>query len=172
LEELGIQFEVIASDVDETLCELEDPIKRAQVLARLKAEDVYAKYPDYYVIGSDTLVVSHKGNLLEKPQDKHHAREMLREQSGGVSQVHSAISLLAPKSKKFEGVETSHVHFRTLTDEELDWWISLGLWKDRSGSFQIEGEGEKLIEHLEGDYTGVVGLPMGLLRRLLEEAGV
>ena len=171
LKELGVSFEVIPSSINEAEVILEDPIERAKLLARLKAEDVSHKYSDAWVIGSDTLVVSKAGNLLEKPLDEFHAREMLREQSGGVSQVHSAISLITPMSKKHEAVSTSHVHFRTLTDEDLDWWISTELWKDRSGSFQIEGDGQKLIEHLDGDFDGVVGLPISLLSQLFKDAG-
>ncbi|HCI04334.1 MAG: Maf family protein [Candidatus Peribacteraceae bacterium] len=171
LKELGVEFEVIPSSINEAEVILEDPIERAKVLARLKAEDVSRNYSDAWVIGSDTLVVSSAGNLLEKPSDESHAREMLREQSGGVSQVHSAISLITPTSKKHEDVSTSHVHFRKLTDEDLDWWISTGLWEDRSGSFQIEGEGQRLVEKLEGDFNGVVGLPIDLLSKLFRDAG-
>ncbi len=171
LKEYGVEFEVIPSSIDEAEVVLSDPIERAKLLARLKAEDVYSKYPESWVLGSDTLIVSHEGNLLEKPCDESHAREMLSEQSGGVSKVHSAISLISPEAKKHEDISTSHVYFRTLTDEDLDWWISTGLWEGRSGSFQIEGEGERLIERCEGEYSGVVGLPIELLGRLFASAG-
>jgi len=171
LKELGVEFVVIPSSINEAEIILDNPIERAKVLARLKAEDVARKYSEAWVIGSDTLVVSQKGNLLEKPSDESHAREMLREQSGGVSQVHSAISLISPQSNKHEDISTSHVHFRTLTDEDLDWWINTGLWENRSGSFQIEGEGQKIIEKCEGDFNGVVGLPINLLSQLFKDSG-
>ena len=169
LTEAGIEFDVIPSNVDESLCALNDPIERAKVLSDLKAEDVFSKFSDACVIGADTLVVSQCGKILEKPQNKKHAREMLVMQSGKISQVHSAVTLITPHSKH-SGLSTSHIRFRELSADDIDWWISTGLWKDRSGSFQIEGPGEKLIERLEGDYTGVVGLPMVLLGRLFKEA--
>ena len=172
LEGLGIPFDVVPSEVEEALCTERDPAVRAGVLARMKAEDVYKKRPKDWVLGCDTLVVSKEGSLLEKPVDEEHAREMLERLSGGESFVHSGLCLIASGVKAHEGVSTSRVTFKPLSKQDLNWWISTGLWKDRSGAFQIEGPGQFLIEHLEGDWTGVVGLPVSLFGRLMREAGV
>ncbi|MFA7682219.1 MAG: nucleoside triphosphate pyrophosphatase [Candidatus Peribacteraceae bacterium] len=172
LEQLGVPFSVIPSTVDEQQCACLDPRERAQMLARLKAQDVALSNPAAHVIGCDTLVVAPDGSLLEKPHNAAQARTMLVAQSGGVSQVHSAISLLDAGGKLHEAVSTSRVHFRPLSTADLDWWVSLGLWEGRSGAFQIDGPGQLLIDHLEGDWSGVVGLPIALLGHLLRQAEI
>lgn|SRR3989338_4842775 len=173
LQGLGISFEVMPSSVDEkSHPEKADPAVRAQILAREKANDVAAKMPGRWVLGCDTLVVAPDGSILEKPSDADDARRMLRLQSGGVSLVHSGLTLISPEGKLFEGCSSSRVHFKKLSFAEVEWWIQTNQWKDRSGSFQIDGLGQLLIEHLEGDWTGVVGLPVFLFGKLLEQAGL
>lgn len=167
---LGVEFEVLPSSVDEAVFVETDAAKRAQGLATLKAKDIAQKYPERVVIGCDTLVVSSRGEILEKPTDAEDARRMLTEQSGSVSLVHSGLSVLHGE-RAVHGLSSSKVHFRALRPQDIDWWVSTGLWEDRSGGFQIDGHGQLLIEHLEGDFTSVVGLPVFLLGKLLEEVG-
>ncbi|MEK7563204.1 MAG: Maf family protein [Patescibacteria group bacterium] len=168
---LGMKFDVIPSDFDESACTEKDPPKRALVLARLKAEDVHRVHPDCWILGCDTLVVASDGTLLEKPGDAGEAEKMLRLQSGKVSVVHSTLCLIGPSSKT-EGISSSRVHFKKLSEEEIAWWIGTGQWKDRSGAFQIDGRGQWMIENLEGDWTSVVGLPVFLLGELMKKAGL
>ncbi|PIR53561.1 septum formation protein Maf [Candidatus Peregrinibacteria bacterium CG10_big_fil_rev_8_21_14_0_10_49_10] len=171
LEGLGLAFTVCPSAAEESLCTETDPVCRATVLARMKAEDVRVRHPDAWVLGCDTLVVSSSGTLLEKPVDAEDARRMLRLQSASASTVHSTLCLLSPEGESFEGISSSTVHFTTLADEQIEWWISTGEWKDRSGSFQIDGKGQLMIEKLEGDWSGVVGLPVFLLGDLFFQVG-
>ena len=172
LEGIGVPFTVVPSTIDESVCKETDPMVRAQILARLKAEDIAERHGNAWIIGCDTLVVSPRGRLLEKPRDAAEARAMLMEQSGSTSLVHSALTLLGPTGTEHEGISTSRVRFQSLTPERLDWWIGTGLWEDRSGSFQIEGLGQLIIDHLEGDWSGVVGLPVSLLGELAHAAGM
>lgn len=172
LENAGIPFTVIVSSVDEDAHPEKDPVLRAQALAKAKALDVASHQPDAWILGCDTLVVSVDGELLEKPVDEKHAREMLGKQSGNTSFVHSALYLLSPDQKSFAGISSSAVTFKTLSSKDIDWWIGTGLWKDRSGGFQIDGAGQFMIENLKGDWSSVVGLPMFLLGQLYEEAGI
>lgn len=188
LQGLGIVFEMIPSSVEESACTEQDPAKRAVILARLKAEDVAEKNSGAWVLGCDTLVVASDGSLLEKPGDAAEAERMLRLQSGRVSTVHSALCLIAPGSAAefhgfgklttgetpllSDGISSSRVHFKKLSDEGIAWWIGTGQWKDRSGAFQIDGLGQLMIEHLEGDWTSVVGLPVFLLGELMKKAGM
>lgn len=172
LAQLGIPFEVIPSDVQEDDHPESDPLQRSIDLARLKAQDIAKKHPGSVVIGCDTLVVSSKGELLEKPTSEKDARRMIGLQSGNSSVVHSAVCVIDAKGNAHEAVSSSNVTFKKLSDQELDWWMKTGLWKDRSGSFQIDGPGQLMIERIEGDWTGIVGLPVFVLGKLLEEAGV
>ncbi len=170
LEGLGVQFEVIPSGVDEATLVERDPAKRALILAQMKAEDVAAKHPNAWIIGCDTLVVVPDGTLLEKPVDVAEAREMLKMQSGGTSVVHSGLSLRSPDGKDWADVSSSSVMFKSLTSNEIEWWIATKLWEGRSGAFQIDGLGQLMIEKIEGDWTGVVGLPVFLLGELAKKA--
>ena len=172
LEGLGVQFEVCPSEKDEALCTETDPVERAKALARLKADDVAIKYTDAWILGSDTLVVSNEGELLEKPSNPDDARRMLKLHSGSSLTVHSTLCLRSPEGKYFEGLSSSNVHFKDLSEEDIEWWINTEQWKDRSGAFQIDGLGQMLIEKLEGDWSSVVGLPVFLLGELCKEAGL
>lgn len=171
LEGLGVQFDVIPSSVDEDGHPERSPRERSVILSRLKAEDIAAKHKGAIVIGCDTLVVSSTGELLEKPKDPEDARRMLEAQSGAKSQVHSAVSLIDAEGAVHEGVSTSSVHFKKLSSKDMDWWVGTGLWQGRSGGFQIDGLGQLMISHIEGDWTGIVGLPVFLLGELMKAAG-
>ena len=168
---LGLVFDVLPSGVEESAFGETDPARRTEMLSTLKARDVAAKSPACIVIGCDTLVVSADGHLLEKPKDADDARRMLRLQSGGTSVVHSGVTVISGV-KEYSGVSSSSVTFKTLSKEEEDWWIGTGLWKDRSGAFQIDGPGQLMIERMEGDWSGVVGLPVFLLGELLAKVGM
>ena len=105
--------------------------------------------------------------MLENPVDEDGARAMLRKLSGGACKVHTSLCLIDPSGDTKEEMSSTDVIFKELSEEDIDWWISTGLWKDRSGSFQIEGKGQLLIERIEGDWTGVVGLPVFLVGKML-----
>src|SRR3989344_9447414 len=152
LERIGVAFEVMPSPFDEASVRESSPEKRAVILAERKAADIAKKYPDRWEIGVDTLVVASDGTLLEKPCDADDARRMLRLHSGTVSTVHSGISLQRG-AECHSALSSARVTFRKLSDEDIEWWISTHLWQDRSGAFQIEGEGEKLIELLDGEFV-------------------
>ncbi len=170
LEGLGIAFTIIPSSIQEDDHPEADPAKRAQDLARLKAQDIASKHSGSIVIGCDTLVVAPDGTLLEKPRSISEVRSMLKLQSGGTSIVHSALCVIDAKGKKHEGLSSSSVSFKKLSVADIDWWISTKLWQGRSGAFQIDGPGQLMIERIEGDWTGVVGLPVFLLGQLLKKA--
>ncbi|MDD5751674.1 MAG: Maf family protein [Candidatus Peribacteraceae bacterium] len=173
LQGLGVPFEVCVSGVeDESDVSHPDPEERARFFARLKAEHAHTARPDAWIIGCDTLVVASDGTLLEKPVSQEEARSMLQLQSGKTSLVHSGLCVLTPAGEAHEGLSTSSVTFTHLTPEEIDWWIGTGLWEGRSGAFQIDGPGQMMIERIEGDWSSVVGLPIFLLGKLMQEAGI
>jgi septum formation protein len=171
LEGLGLTFTIVPSAVDEDAHPEKDPALRCRTLARLKAEEVAMRHPGQFVLGADTLVVNHTGLLLEKPANAEEARRMLCAQSGGVSTVHSAVCLIDPRGQLHEGLDTSSVFFAELDEQDIEWWISTGLWNGRSGAFQIDGPGQLMIERIEGDFTGIVGLPAYLFGQLAKQAG-
>ena len=171
LEGLGIEFTVDPSSVDEAACTEQDPVKRAMLLAELKAKDRAAVHSDSLVIGCDTLVVSAAGELLEKPVDSADAERMLREHSGSVSTVHSGLCVVQGGTTVSD-VSSSQVHFAELSEDEINWWVGTKQWQGRSGGFQIDGAGQLMIRHIEGDWTSIVGLPVFLLGTLCRDLGV
>lgn len=169
---LHIPFEVCVTGVeDESDVTHRDPVERAQFFARLKAERARDVHPDAWIVGCDTLVVAGDATLLEKPKSADEARTMIQLQSGKTSLVHSGLCIINPQGKAQEGMSTSSVMFKSLSPSEIDWWISTQLWEGRSGSFQIDGPGQLMIERLEGDWSSVVGLPVFLLGQLLKKSG-
>ena len=171
LEGLGVQFDVVPSTVDEAAHIERDPVQRARVLASMKAKDVASKEgTGKWVIGCDTLVVADEGTVLEKPVDEQDARRMIELQSGKTSWVHSGISLVSPEGEEWLDVSSSSVTFRSLSKADVDWWIEKGLWKGRSGSFQIDGLGQLMIERIEGDWTSIVGFPVFAFGELVRKA--
>ena len=172
LEGLTIPFEVCVTGVeDESDVTHIDPVERAQFFARLKAERARDMHLHAWIIGCDTLVVAADGTLLEKPGNAGEARAMIRLQSGKTSLVHSGLCIINPQGEVQEGLSTSAVTFKRLSPQEVDWWIATRLWVGRSGSFQIDGPGQLMIERIEGDWSSVVGLPVFLLGQLLKKAG-
>ncbi len=171
LANIGCACVVEPSQVDESTCQESDPVQRAVVLARQKAQRVHERFPERFVLGGDTLVETEDGVVLEKPTTPEEAKAMVQQHSGSVSTVHSALCLCTPTGELYEGISSSKVYFCNLSEEMLDWWIGTDLWRDRSGGFQIDGPGQLMIRHLEGDWTGVVGLPVFLFGQLCEEAG-
>lgn len=172
LEGIGVSFDIVPPAVDEDVHPERDPAARAQTLARLKAEDVAMRNPGCFILGADTLVVSDDGALLEKPRNADDARMMLRKHSGRTSIVHSAVCLIDADGVAHEGIDSSSVRFTHLGESDIEWWIGTNLWQGRSGAFQIDGLGQLMIERMEGDWTGIVGLPIYLLGRLAEQAGL
>lgn len=96
---------------------------------------------------------------------------MLALQSGKASVVHSGLAIVSPAGVILDGISSSTVRFKRLSEEEIDWWIETGLWQGRSGAFQIDGPGQLMIEKIEGDWTGIVGFPVFLFGDLAGKMG-
>ena len=163
LKRLGVSFQVTPSSFDEAAVTECNPKKRALLLAEGKAKDVAEKYPDQWVIGADTLVVTSDETLLEKPVNASDAERMLRLHSGRTSTVYTALCLCRGE-ECHAALSTASVTFRKLSDENIAWWIGTDLWKDRSGAFQLENDGRKLVEQVDGEEETVIGFPIALFR--------
>lgn len=167
---LGLPFEVVPSTVDEPAIPEPVPSRRAQLLARLKAEEVAASRPGHIVIGCDSVVETASEVLLEKPTDAADARRMLELLSGKTAHCHSGVCVIG-NGQTAAGLCTTLVTFAELSPEMIDWWVAQGGWEGCAGAFQIEGRCQLLISKIEGDFTSVVGLPVYVLGTLLKEVG-
>jgi septum formation protein len=165
LEMLGLPVVVAHADVQEVPLPGEAPEAYARRLARDKARAV----PGAYVLGADTIVVV-DGEILEKPADEDDALRMLRRLQGRRHEVISAVALVAG-GRLFEAQDRTAVVFRPADDTRLRAYIATGEPLDKAGAYGIQGYGAALVERIEGDFFGVMGLPLRLVLDLLEQAG-
>lgn len=122
------------------------------------------------VIAADTIVV-HGDRILGKPEDAAEAKHMLELLSGKAHAVKTAAVVLYQKKTLLQ-VVTTHVHFRRLTEEEMNWYVGTGEPLDKAGAYGIQGKGAVLVERIEGCYNNVVGLPVTAVYEMLRKAGV
>lgn len=135
-------------------------------LARHKAEEIAAQYPEDTVIGADT-VVAVGGEILGKPTDKADAIRMLRLLSGTEHHVYTGVcTICGNKNKTF--AEDTVVRFFELTDTEIEDYTATGEPFDKAGAYGIQGIGALLVSGITGDYYNVMGLPVGRLARELK----
>jgi septum formation protein len=162
LEQLGIPFTVVEPDA----AELEDgaPDEIAAENASRKARAVSERAAGSAVLGVDT-VVSLDGTIYGKPADAGDARRTLRALSGRRHAVTSGICLMR-EGRARTAVSTTDVEFRTLGDELLEWYVRHEEWRGRAGGYAIQGRGAALVARIDGDYLGVVGLPVAVLMEL------
>ena len=160
LEQAGLEFTVIPSRFDEDAVELTDPETYTETLARAKAEEIATAYPDSWVIGADTIVLM-GGAILGKPGSPEIARQMLRRLSGRTHCVYTGYAVYCmERERMISGVEKTDVRFKSLTRDEIDWYIQTGEPFDKAGAYAIQGLGTFLVKSVRGSYTNVVGLPV------------
>jgi len=171
LKQLGLDFEVIPSKIEEDFVPNESPREHVIRLAEAKAMDVSNRYIDCWVIGADTIVYI-DGQILGKPRNKEEAREMLRLISGKEHRVLTGISVRSSNKGKGEcgAVETA-VRMKSLSPAEMDWYVRTGEPFDKAGGYGIQGIGSFMIESINGSYTNVVGLPLCELMQMLVRLG-
>jgi len=168
---VGIDHEVRPADIDESYLPGERPDAHAERLARGKAEAIAAVAGGNAVtIGSDTIVVV-DGDVLGKPRDREHARQMLRRLSGRSHIVMTGVAV-SWLGKTLSSVEQVGVSFRDLSDDEIDRYIDTGEPMDKAGAYGIQGFGATIVERVDGDYFAVMGLALNRLAALLRQAGL
>ncbi len=163
----GYRFEVAPADIDESRLEGEPPRELVRRLAREKAAAVAPRHPGAVVLGADTLVVV-DGVVLGKPADAAGAAAMLRRLSGRGHEVLTGVALHAP-DRCCDGVQATRVVFRSLSPDDVAWYVATGESTDKAGAYSIQGLASRFVTRLEGSYTNVVGLPMELVDGLLRE---
>ncbi|HKV73096.1 MAG TPA: nucleoside triphosphate pyrophosphatase [Gemmatimonadales bacterium] len=165
LEMLGIPVTVRPSSVPEVRGPGEAPVAYAERLARDKARAV----PGDLVLGADTTVLL-EGELLEKPADAADALRMLRRLQGRTHEVITSVALVSDGRLR-QATDITRVTFRPADDEFLRAYIATGEPMDKAGAYGIQGYGAAMVERVDGDFFGVMGLPVRLVLQLLEEAG-
>ena len=182
LESLGLRFTVRPASVDETPHPGERPRDLVRRLAREKAEAEAGA--GEWVLAADTIVVEN-GDVLGKPRDRDHAREMLRRLQGRWHLVLTGVALRPPggdraghgaagalqRPETLHAVESTRVLFAGMTPEQIDWYAATGEPDDKAGAYAVQGLGSLFVLEIDGNYSNVVGLPLPTVRQLFEGAG-
>lgn len=173
LTQIGVSFEIIVHDLDESLLPGESPIDYVCRLARAKAlavaqNDIAVKGRP--VLGADTIVVI-DDRVLGKPRDEHDAHQMLSLLSGREHEVMSAVCICQGKQSSLK-LSRTKVKFKPVSADEISrYWLS-GEPQGKAGAYAVQGLGALFIESLNGSYSGVVGLPIYETARLLTAFGI
>lgn len=168
LSKLGLEFEVVPPQVEEGT--FGDPVTTARRLSLLKAIDVWKRNKDALVIGADTLVYI-KDRILGKPKDVEEAVRMLRTLSGRWHRVVTAVSFVARGIRRTVH-DIAGVKFRSLTEEEIRFYVSTGEPLDKAGAYGVQGFGSTIVERIEGNFFTVMGLPVVKVYEVLREFSV
>jgi septum formation protein len=166
LEQLGIAFEVHPANVEEETAG--DPKQLVTTNALRKARAVVEQVGAMrLVLGADTEVML-DGEIYGKPNDLGEARAQLEKLSGRTHEVWSAVALVEFARERAATARTA-VTFKQLDTQTIDWYLETREWKERAGSYALQGHGAALVDRIDGDYWNVVGLPVAALLDLAPE---
>jgi septum formation protein len=167
---IGLEFEISVPDVDEQSLPGEDPIDYVARAAKAKALAVSAHRNDLPVLSADTIVTI-DGQILGKPTSPLHAQEMLRCLAGNTHWVHTAMAMSVGDLVEVI-IDSTQVHFRSMTDHEIAWYVASGEPMDKAGAYGVQGVGGLFVDSVEGSPHTVVGLPIHRLHELFEKLGL
>ena len=171
LEAAGLEFEVMAADIDERLVRDEllakgrSPGDIARALARAKAEEVAARLGGrpgggVVIIAADQILLF-EGEIFEKPADPAAARETLKRLRGKTHELMSAVTGYRAGRQIWSCLESAHLTMRDFSDDFLEAYLRHDEGQLASvGAYRIEGRGAQLFSHMEGDFFTIMGLPM------------
>ena len=171
LESAGIRVITRPQDIWE-ICGETEPEKVVTALSSQKMES-YLRSPEFDhslpAVAVDTLVAL-DGKLMGKPKDDEDAKAMIRSFSGRWHEVYSGMSVYVPQSKKTVVVcDVTRVLFHSLTESDVDWYISTGDPKGAAGAYKILENGYKLIDEIDGSFSNIIGIPLERLIEVLSE---
>jgi septum formation protein len=167
LQQIGVRFDVVMVDVDETPHAQEPPHHYVQRLAELKANTAFQKIKtNLPVLGADTTVVF-ENQILGKPCDADHAVEMLLTLSGKSHQVMTCVTMMNEK-RLLSFVNITEVGFDEITRAQALAYWQTGEPTDKAGAYAIQGLAAMWIKEIKGSFSGVMGLPLYETAQLLK----
>lgn len=170
---LGIDYEIIVSNADETLEEGMSFEEQSKRLGYIKAKAVFDETSgDKIVIGSDTMVMK-DGKLYGKPKDREDAIRMLNELKNDKHQVFTNLGILVQKGDKYEeyiDCDITDVYFSDISEMEIERWVDSGEAYDKAGAYGIQSSKFAVfIDKIDGNYSTVVGLPINKVYNILKK---
>jgi septum formation protein len=167
---LGVPFDVVVPEVDETPLHKELPSEMVQRLAELKAKAVKNKHSDQCIIAADTVVVLNS-KILGKPLDACNAVAMLQSLAGTIHHVFTGMVVLR-NEELLSTTSVTEVEFSSLSLAEIEAYVATGEPSDKAGAYGIQGIGSLFIKRINGSYTNVVGLDLVVIKEALLKLGV
>jgi septum formation protein len=174
LKDLKIPFKLVPSGFEEKKYDKSKftPEEYALHNAREKAYDSAKRAKKGIVVGMDTIGEI-DGKVLGKPDDRTHAREMIKMLRGKTHTVITGICLYDIETKKeLSAAEITRVTFHEMTDKEIEMYLDLGMWKDVACAYAVQETGALFIERIEGDYFNIVGFPVFRFGHMMKEIGM
>ena len=169
---LGLPFKVAASNYREVHHKYLKPESLVKFLAEGKARAAAGHYRNALIIGGDTIIVF-RGKIFGKPKDQADARRMLKIFSGRPNYVYTGVCVMDSSSnKKISRCVITKIVMRRLNEKQIGYYVSTGEPMDKAGSYGPLGAGKGLIKKVEGDFTNSLGLPLDVLRGMLEKFGI
>jgi len=169
LENIGLKFKIVPSDINEDLISFSSPKEYAERLSKEKAKKVVEEYQDAIIIGADSIVILN-GEIIGKPKSLENAKEILRKLSGRKHTVITGFTVVDSKTgKSVTKSVLSSVTFKKLSEEEIDDYVTTGELMDKAGAYAIQEKAGAFIEKVEGDFFNIVGLPIFALCKVLQE---
>jgi len=184
LEMLNVPFTIIESGVNERIEEENykeqgiehTPYEWVKAISEIKAETVGKKAGNNKIIIAGDTVVTYMGKIVHRPFQKIQAVEMLEKLSGHKHTVFTGLAVMyideEGNSEIHSMVSATDVYMRKLTLEEIESYVDTKEPFDKAGGYGIQGKGSLLIDHIDGDYYTVVGLPLAMLFEELKDNGV
>ena len=175
LGDVGVDFQVDVSGIDEKTRAGETPDALVVRLAREKCLDVAGRRDDAParpVLGADTIVVAPGEEVLGKPRDEAHAIELVSKLVGVTHRVMTGVAVAWTDGRgPWTTVVTSHVEMREATRDEVAEYVAVGESLDKAGGYALQGEGARFVTVVRGSRTNVIGLPLEESLALLSEGG-
>lgn len=170
IEQIGIEFTVVHSMVDESMSDSLLPEEQVKEIALKKAQWVAERNPGFgIIIGADTMV-AYQDRILGKPHNMEEAEEMLQLLSNTTHRVLTGLAVMTPDKTLLDVVSTE-VRMKSLSKDEIQNYVATGEPIGKAGAVCIQGIGAKFIKGINGCFYNVVGLPLVRLVEMLEEAG-
>ena len=168
LEKLKIPFKVFKPNVDETPLPKEQPESLVKRISLLKAEEAYKNYKKHLIIAADTILYSRK-RFFHKTEDKKQAYSHLKLLSGKRHIIFTGLTIIDSNYKKYFYLSKTKIKFKVLNESDINKYLILEEWKNKAGSYAIQGYGVIFINFLAGSFSGAVGLPLEKLYHVLRE---
>jgi septum formation protein len=173
LRQIGLEPQIVATNVDESRLAGEAPANYVERLARLKAETAWQRLPPerpQTILAADTAVVL-DGEIFGKPASRAEALEMLARLSDRTHDVLTGVALRTVRGTHVR-LNVSHVTFRALQPDECEAYWQSGEGTDKAGGYAVQGLAALFISAIDGSFSGVMGLPLYETAELLRGAGI